>query len=209
MRTNRRSPRRPAAFEAQLALGERRHAVTIVDISRHGARIRGGGSAAVGDHVVLEVPSGAEMHRVPGSVVWNDRARRRTCGIEFIVTCEEERRALDGVLGATNGEKPNKGGVLVMIDDPELSRAVEKAVREAGFSPITEATAAQVIKHLCRDPGAWLVAAVVGEDLPGTIRQETLAYLAEQWPAARRIAMKTRAEPETVAAALRGVSELG
>lgn len=208
MRTNRRSPRRSAAFEAQLTLGERHHAVTIVDISRHGARIRGG-AVAVGDRVALEVPSGAEMHRVPGRVVWNDRARRRTCGIEFLVTCEAESRALQGVLAATNSDKVSKGGVLVMIDDPELSRAVEKAVREAGFAPITEPTAAQVIKHLCRDPAAWLVAAVVGEDLPGTIRQETLAYLAEQWPAARRIAMKTRAEPETVAAALRGVSELG
>jgi hypothetical protein len=192
---------------------DRRHAVEILDISRHGARVHGVGASRVGERVTLQVPGIGRTFSISGTVVWNDRARRRSAGIEFGVTCEEDARMLDGLLGEIYKAQPsaNKGDVLVMMEDAAASSALEYAVRDAGFAPIARTTPAEVIKHLCREPRTALVAAFVSAELPPTIHENALAYLTEQWPAARQIVVDrdTACDASHVAAALRGAGRYG
>ena len=206
MRAKRRSVRLPTTRLAQLVQRDRRHAVEIVDVSRHGARLHGLGASCVGEQVQLEVASPHEVFAVPGTIVWNDRARRRSAGVCFALRTADDQRMLDGLLGELFKDGPGKGDVLVMVDDPAASRSLEEAIRRAGFAPIACTSAAEVIKHVCRTPGTSVVAAFVSARLP----ENHLAYLKEQWPTARKIVVPNdRALPVDVAAALRGAGHYG
>lgn len=179
----------------------------VVDVSRHGARLRGCSTSAIGDRVTLEVVTGERSFLVPARVVWNDRARRRNTGIEFLIESESEAYMLDGLLAAMHGKHPSRGDVLVMVNDAEASRLAE-AVRAAGFAPIVRRSATELAKHLCREPSTDVVAAIVSADLPVGARQEALAYLAEQWPNARRIVLPSE-DTVDLATALRGAGRYG
>jgi hypothetical protein len=96
-----------------------------------------------------------------------------------------------------------------MVDDAAASRALEEAVRHAGFAPIARTTAAEVIKHLCRAPEASVVAAFVSSELPERGQQHAFTYLAEQWPSARRIVVERGVSSLDVAAALHGAGRYG
>lgn len=206
-RTQRRSPRHAGSFEAHLRCRERTYEVSIVDISRHGARVRAGVACAVGARVSLEVNAPHCTFSVPSRVVWNDRARRPSMGLEFLLESDEDRRMLDGGLATLYGNKASKGDVLVMMESATASRALESAVREAGFEPIAQPTTSALVKHLYRTPGTGLVAALVGDDLASAVRQDALAYLTDEWPAVRRIAVP--AGSIDVARALRGAGRYG
>jgi two-component system, cell cycle sensor histidine kinase and response regulator CckA len=97
-----------------------------------------------------------------------------------------------------SGKRLSGGKVLVVDDEPSLSRAASRLLHSMGFE-VFVATVAQEAVEICRARGAEIDAVLLDYHLQGTTSMEALRQMRSLRPGIKVILMSGYGKPESVA----------
>lgn len=181
----RRSARLYAIHSAMLCHNGRWSPTTVLDLSRHGARVCGTGTFKAGDDVTIELAAPCRRVQLEAHVVWNDHGRKRSAGIAFAPLVKDDALALDATLfelRRTNG--PYDQDVLLVTDDPSAQLALANAIwqheHEVAPRGTIDGALAYLEAHAPRARAAFVAAGF-------TAGSRLLDTIADRYPSLRRV----------------------